>query len=159
VASVVEEIKPVKQKRQLAKRLSGAPFIDTNSQSSANSDTIYTRPTSAEDEINHKAKGLGLPRNSEQVLPSSPPNDSIPTTSQTHTAALSNTAACAQGRPDVVAKEIAIGVKHISPEQLDWVITNAAHNGLSDQHLKAAIRAAKRALNLRHHPSYFDNNS
>ena len=63
--------------------------------------------------------------------------------------------AIANGKPDVVATEIAIGIRHLSPEQLTWVLTSAANNGLSDDHLKAVIKAGKQILNLRHHPEYF----
>jgi hypothetical protein len=85
-----------------------------------------------------------------QPNPDVPPNEPLPTG-----ASLVNVTEIANGKPDVVAVEIAIGVQHLTPELLDWVISSAASNGLSDSHLKAVIKAAKRALNQRHHPEYF----
>lgn len=86
-----------------------------------------------------------IPRNADV-----PPNEALPTPS-----ALVNTAAIASGKPDVVAQEISIGMKSLTPDLLAWSVNNAASNGLSDTHLKAVIKAAKKALNERHHPEYF----
>lgn len=91
-----------------------------------------------------------------QLLPNVNRNGDVPLTAETPmSAALVNKAAIANGKPDVVAAEIAIGIRHLSPEQLAWVLTSSANNGLSDDHLKAVIKAGKQILNLRHHPEYF----
>ena len=62
--------------------------------------------------------------------------------------------AIAQGKPDVVANEIAIGLGCLSRQQLAWVISSAASNWLSDDCLKAVIKSAKKALNSRHCPEH-----
>ena len=100
---------------------------------------------------------VGEPKSKDkQLLPSIKRNSDIPLNAQTPPpAALVNRTAIAQGLPDVVANEIALGIRHLSPDQLAWVLTSAASNGLSDDHLKAVIKAAKLILNLRHHPEYF----
>lgn len=59
-------------------------------------------------------------------------------------------AATAQGIPDAVTVEIAIGIKNLTPEQLALVIKASANNGLSDRHLEAVISAAQQALKQRH---------
>ena len=91
-----------------------------------------------------------------QLLPSIKSNSDIPLNTQTPTpAVLVNGSAIANDKPDVVAAEIAIGIRHLSPEQLAWALTSAANNGLSDDHLKAVVEAGNQILNLRHHPEYF----
>ncbi len=93
-----------------------------------------------------------------QLLPGIPLNlDVPPHESPPLTASLVNTTAIAHGQSDVVATEIALGLQHLSPEQLFWVLIAAADNGLSDAHLRAAVKAAKQMLNRRHHPEYFAN--
>lgn len=92
----------------------------------------------------------------QQLLPSIEPNlDVPPNEPHPSPASLVNTAAIAHGKPDGVAAEIALGIGHLSPQQLAWVISAAADNGLSDAHLKAAVKAAKQALNHRYHTEYF----
>lgn len=82
-----------------------------------------------------------------QLLPNIQPNPDVsPDEPLPTSASLINTAAIANGKPDVVATEIAIGVRHLTPEQLAWVISSAASNGLSDSHLKVVIKAAEQAL-------------
>lgn len=92
----------------------------------------------------------------QQLLPSIEPNLDVPP-NEPHPlpASLVNNTAIAQGKPDVMAGEIALGITRLSPQQLAWVISAAANNGLSDAHLKTAVRAAKQVLNHRHHPEYF----
>ncbi len=91
-----------------------------------------------------------------QLLPSIQPNSDISSNEPSSTSAsLVNTTAITHGKPDIVAVEIAIGIGHLSPEQLAWVISAAANNGISDTHLKAVVKAAKKALNQRNHPEYF----
>lgn len=90
-----------------------------------------------------------------QLLPSIPPNpDALPNEPPRNPSSLVNTVALAHGKPDVVATEIAIGLRHLTPEQLAWVVESSSEAGLSDAHLKGMIKAAKRALNRRHHPEY-----
>lgn len=88
-----------------------------------------------------------------QLLPSIQPNPDVPPDEPAPaSASLVNTAALTNGKPDVVATEIAIGVRHLTPEQLAWVISSAASNGLSDSHLNAVIKAAEQALGERRYP-------
>lgn len=92
------------------------------------------------------------------LLPDVNRNGDVPTGETAPLPALMvNGAAIANGKPDVVATEIAIGIRHLSCKQLAWVIQSAAANGLSDDCLKAVIKSAKQALNSRHHPEYFTN--
>ena len=92
----------------------------------------------------------------EQLLPSIQSNPDVsPNEPSSTSASLVNMTAITNGKPDIVAVEIAIGIRHLTPEQLTWVISAAANNGLSDAHLKAAVKAAKQALNQRNHPEYF----
>ncbi len=88
-----------------------------------------------------------------QLFPSIQPNLDVPPDEppQKH-ASFVNGCAIAHGQADVVAVEIAIGIRHLTPEQLAWVISSAANNGLSNSHLEAVIEAAKQALTERHHP-------
>ncbi|PSB42040.1 hypothetical protein C7B80_28765 [Cyanosarcina cf. burmensis CCALA 770] len=95
-----------------------------------------------------------------QLLPDLPPNADIPPYEVSLTpAAFINTAAIASGKPDIVAVEISIGMKSLTPNQLAWALNNAASYGLSDAHLKAVIKTAKQALNARHHAEYFQHQS
>ena len=95
-----------------------------------------------------------------QLLPDLPPNADIPPDEVSLTpAALINSAAIASGKPDIVAVEISIGMKSLTPNQLAWALNNAASYGLSDAHLKAVIKIAKQALNARHHAEYFRHQS
>ncbi len=60
-----------------------------------------------------------------------------------------------QDENDAVASEIAIGIKHLTPEQLAWAISASAASGLSSAHLEAAIKACKQALSQRYRPDHF----
>lgn len=99
-----------------------------------------------------------------QLEPFKPPNlvtepksksDELPLTGTSSV----NTAAVSQNQPDVVAVEIAIGIRHLTPEQLAWVISSAASNGLSDSHLSAVMKAVERVFNERHHSECFKDKS
>ncbi len=64
-----------------------------------------------------------------QLLPDVSRNGGVPPTAETPApAALVNQAAIANGKPDVVAAEIAIGIKHLNPEGLLHVIEAIAHH-------------------------------
>lgn len=115
--------------------------------------TVYTQNTTKIGTLNL----LSAPKSKDkQLFPSVKPNPDVPPDeSPLSNASLLNTVAIAHGKPDVVAVEIAIGVRHLTPKQLIWVISSAASNGLTDSQLKALIKAAKRMLNQRHHPEYY----
>jgi len=86
------------------------------------------------------------------VVKSIQPNSDVPPDDLLATSASSlNAVASAHGKPDIIASEITIGIRYLTPEQLAWVIS-AASEGLSDSHLKAVIKAAKQVLNERHYP-------
>ena len=53
------------------------------------------------------------------------------------------------GVMDAVTTEITIGIKKLTPEQLNLVITNIANSGLSERHLEAIITVCQQVLKAR----------
>ena len=57
--------------------------------------------------------------------------------------------------PPVMPGALAAALPNLTPGQLQEVVETAVTNGLDDNQLKALIKTAKQALNVRHHPDYF----
>ncbi len=129
----------------------GSAIVSLQSQASIAA-SLYSSIKSVKQETTEQGKGLALKTTGDATFPSMPPNPDTNAQTEQTPAAMTNGSTIRNCKPDVVAVEIAIGIRHLTPEQLAWVISSAANNGLSDSHLEAVIEAAKQALTERHHP-------
>ncbi len=55
----------------------------------------------------------------------------------------------------IVPEALAAALTDMTPEQLHEIIEIAVCNGLDENQLKALLKTAKQALNVKHHPDYF----
>lgn len=99
-----------------------------------------------------KPQSLGCEPEASQSLSTNESSAAMPFS---NTGCNSATNLITQDENDAVASEIAIGIKHLTPEQLAWAISASAASGLSSAHLEAAIKACKQALSQRYRPDHF----
>lgn len=104
--------------------------------------------SSVKAELKDKAQSLGLPTSSEQVLPDiEEPLAPHEADNRLISANEVNLRAIANGSSTwAVAAEIAIGLKHLSEDEIGWMIENSAHHGLKLEQLKAIRDAADQQI-------------